>query len=156
MSSFENSAMDEVYEFTRCVRADGTAYGTSGKCRKGTEQAKTGVKEDPDYGKINTRYIATVDIEGYLKRGGEERIDALMKWTNKFAPTKFFVGWFKKAPIGEKGPSGVQKYQLWLAPEEDNKDWKPVRGLKKLPLSTTAKDIDKWLKAAPPGLLSFD
>jgi tRNA A-37 threonylcarbamoyl transferase component Bud32 len=26
-----------TYDFTRCVRADGTHYGTSGKCRKGIE-----------------------------------------------------------------------------------------------------------------------
>ena len=30
----------EFYDFTRCVRPDGTAYGTGGKCRKGSEQAK--------------------------------------------------------------------------------------------------------------------
>ena len=28
------------YDFTRCVRPDGTAYGTGGKCKKGTEEAK--------------------------------------------------------------------------------------------------------------------
>jgi len=27
----------ETYDFARCVRPDGSAYGTSGKCRKGTE-----------------------------------------------------------------------------------------------------------------------
>ena len=30
----------ETYDFTRCVRKDGTVYGTSGQCRKGTEQVK--------------------------------------------------------------------------------------------------------------------
>jgi hypothetical protein len=29
-----------TYDFTRCVRPDGSAYGTGGKCRKGTEGAK--------------------------------------------------------------------------------------------------------------------
>ncbi len=29
-----------VFDFTRCVRPDGTAYGTRGKCRKGTEEVK--------------------------------------------------------------------------------------------------------------------
>ena len=29
-----------IYDFTRCVRADGSVYGTGGKCRKGTEEAK--------------------------------------------------------------------------------------------------------------------
>lgn len=28
-----------AYDFTRCVRPDGSAYGTGGKCRKGTEQS---------------------------------------------------------------------------------------------------------------------
>jgi len=28
---------DETYDFTRCVRSDGSYYGTSGRCRKGTE-----------------------------------------------------------------------------------------------------------------------
>jgi hypothetical protein len=32
----------ETYDFTRCVRPDGSAYGTKGKCRKGSEQAKDG------------------------------------------------------------------------------------------------------------------
>jgi len=35
---------DLVFDFTRCVRSDGTYYGTKGKCRKGTE---TGAKEKP-------------------------------------------------------------------------------------------------------------
>jgi hypothetical protein len=30
----------ETYDFTRCVRPNGTAYGTKGKCRKGTEEEK--------------------------------------------------------------------------------------------------------------------
>ena len=30
----------DVYDFTRCVRADGSAYGTGGKCRQGSESAK--------------------------------------------------------------------------------------------------------------------
>ena len=31
---------DETFDFTRCVRPNGSAYGTRGKCRKGTEEAK--------------------------------------------------------------------------------------------------------------------
>jgi hypothetical protein len=27
----------DTYDFTRCIRQDGSAYGTRGKCRKGTE-----------------------------------------------------------------------------------------------------------------------
>ena len=37
----------DLYDFTRCVRPDGKAYGTRGKCRKGTETAKgTGTAKD--------------------------------------------------------------------------------------------------------------
>jgi len=34
-----------TYDFTRCVRKDGTVYGTAGQCRKGTEQVKEGGPE---------------------------------------------------------------------------------------------------------------
>jgi hypothetical protein len=37
--SFNEEAM-AVWDFVRCVRPDGTAYGTKGKCRQGTEEAK--------------------------------------------------------------------------------------------------------------------
>ena len=35
-----NFSEGDTYDFTRCVRPDGTAYASSGKCRKGTEEAK--------------------------------------------------------------------------------------------------------------------
>ena len=41
------SEKGEVYDFTRCVRPDGSSYGTSGKCRKGTE----GEKDSKDHKK---------------------------------------------------------------------------------------------------------
>jgi len=37
--NFSESGTDS-YDFTRCVRPNGTAYGTGGKCKKGTEEAK--------------------------------------------------------------------------------------------------------------------
>jgi hypothetical protein len=43
--SYEFSEEGETYDFARCVRPDGTAYGTSGKCRKGTEEAKAPSKD---------------------------------------------------------------------------------------------------------------
>jgi hypothetical protein len=33
-------AEGETYDFTRCVKPDGTVYGTAGQCRRGTEEAK--------------------------------------------------------------------------------------------------------------------
>ena len=34
---FDFSEGESTYDFTRCVRPDGSAYGTGGKCRQGTE-----------------------------------------------------------------------------------------------------------------------
>lgn len=42
-SEESTSQINKYYDFTRCVRPDGTAYGTAGKCRKGTEEAKAEV-----------------------------------------------------------------------------------------------------------------
>jgi hypothetical protein len=33
----EENFSEGLFDFTRCIRSDGSAYGTSGKCRKGTE-----------------------------------------------------------------------------------------------------------------------
>ena len=37
----------DPYDFTRCVRPNGTAYGTGGKCKKGAEEAKPGQATSP-------------------------------------------------------------------------------------------------------------
>jgi hypothetical protein len=69
---------DEFYDFTRCVRPNGTAYGTKGKCKKGTEQAKevksvqVGSKEGPKelYAKLMRQQQELVqkgDIDGAMK-----------------------------------------------------------------------------------------
>ena len=42
------------YDFTRCVRPDGSSYGTGGKCRKGTEQDKPETNDKPK-AKIETK-----------------------------------------------------------------------------------------------------
>lgn len=41
-----------VYDFTRCVRPDGTAYASSGKCRKGAEEAKATKEAVPKAPKV--------------------------------------------------------------------------------------------------------
>jgi hypothetical protein len=37
----QNFSEGESYDFTRCVKPDGSAYGTAGQCRKGIEVALT-------------------------------------------------------------------------------------------------------------------
>jgi hypothetical protein len=49
--AYEFSEGEETYDFTRCMRPDGTFYGTGGKCKKGSDAgakeptAKKGKKE---------------------------------------------------------------------------------------------------------------
>ena len=38
---YEFSEKEENYDFSRCVRPDGSAYGTGGTCRKGSQQEKS-------------------------------------------------------------------------------------------------------------------
>jgi hypothetical protein len=60
-----------VYEFTRCVRPDGTAYGTGGKCRKGTEaeitRLETGLFAIDDK---NGNRVGMIQAPGALIGGG--------------------------------------------------------------------------------------
>lgn len=35
--------MERSYDFTRCVRPNGTAYGTAGQCRSGVEEEKQAI-----------------------------------------------------------------------------------------------------------------
>jgi len=42
---YDFSEGEETYDFTRCMRPNGTYYGTRGKCKSGSE---AGVKEQPD------------------------------------------------------------------------------------------------------------
>jgi hypothetical protein len=54
-----NFSEEETYDFTRCVRPNGSAYGTGGRCRKGTQMAKIeAVKKtepaEPDVGKSSS------------------------------------------------------------------------------------------------------
>ncbi len=61
-----------TYDFTRCVRPDGSAYGTGGKCRKGAE----GAKEIEEKAKRAT---------GGAKKDGAKILDGLYKtWDKEF------------------------------------------------------------------------
>jgi hypothetical protein len=43
----EENFSEGLFDFTRCVRANGTAYGTKGKCKSGSEQAKEIQEKSP-------------------------------------------------------------------------------------------------------------
>lgn len=44
--------MSSSYDFSRCVRADGSAYGTRGKCRKGVQSELTDILKKPLVGRV--------------------------------------------------------------------------------------------------------
>jgi hypothetical protein len=43
--SYEKEDYAECYDFTTCLRNDGSRYGTAGKCRKGTQTEQAGKEE---------------------------------------------------------------------------------------------------------------
>ena len=51
-SMFSDFSEGESYDFTTCIRPDGSAYGTGGKCRKGTE-GKAKEKEAPKRSQVD-------------------------------------------------------------------------------------------------------
>jgi hypothetical protein len=55
----------DTYDFARCVRPDGSSYGTKGKCRKGTESA---AKAESGKGKGSlSRKASDVKAESLVK-----------------------------------------------------------------------------------------
>lgn len=68
LKSFTDSGF---YEFTRCMRPDGSSYGTAGKCRKGVEveitRLETGLFAIKD---SDGERVGTIQAPGALQGGG--------------------------------------------------------------------------------------
>lgn len=94
----------EAYlDFARCRREDGTHYGTSGKCRKGTETGaaeapqkkprkkaeKAGVSEEKRLGRLKT-FARTFNplLEEYGLGGHTKTVNSLLGDTEKFYKAK--------------------------------------------------------------------
>lgn len=94
-------AEGETYDFARCVRADGSHYGTSGTCRKGRE---TGDKE-PEAPKKTSKRAA---------EGGDSNRDArtdLVKAHSVFKAAKTKEEEARKALQKDKSPEAVQRHR---------------------------------------------
>lgn len=61
-----NFSEGDSYDFARCVRPDGSTYGTSGRCRKGTETAPASGKGDSGGRKV-TRNRLKAAVPGMLE-----------------------------------------------------------------------------------------
>jgi serine/threonine protein kinase len=69
----------ELWDFVRCMRPDGSVYGTSGRCRKGTETDSVDYEKwsplaEGNYGKVSinpegTRVVKTLHIGKDGKKG---------------------------------------------------------------------------------------
>jgi hypothetical protein len=68
---------ESVFDFTRCVRTDGTAYGTAGKCRKGTEEEKQNAPISKDRQMSMLTSMAKADLNGPEYEGFRKVIDKL-------------------------------------------------------------------------------
>ena len=62
-------AEGEVYDFTRCMRADGSFYGTSGRCRQGSP---AGPKEEVDSKKPGSRDISVSEHRKLMSHHREQ------------------------------------------------------------------------------------
>jgi len=76
-------AEGETYDFARCVRPDGSAYGTRGKCKKGKESAKEAAAKGGKSGETRSERLKRVrgEVENAARggAGSREEIDALKK-----------------------------------------------------------------------------
>ena len=114
-------AEGEVYDFTRCVRANGSFYGTSGRCRKGSP---AGPKEEEApkgrQGRSDVDHLATAaDKKSALdairneaaKRaaaGDEKGVDAAIKAYARLAKAQTKEG-------ASKGSSGINLAKVQAA-----------------------------------------
>jgi len=69
-----NRERPSLYDFTRCVRPDGSSYGTAGKCRKGTETNK--VDEEGRNSEKNFMRGKNVDFERVEREADKWRKEA--------------------------------------------------------------------------------
>jgi len=59
----------ENYDYTRCVRPDGTVYGSRGKCKKGVEQAKSTDEAAEEKKRDMEENDALTKLQGMLPKG---------------------------------------------------------------------------------------
>jgi hypothetical protein len=110
-------AENEVYDFARCVRPDGTAYGTKGKCRKGTEEAKEKVDKTAQ------------EKKGYKPRGRGEAKNLIQGELGKKRKNDVSIGFANKNEI-------ENAYEIKISIAESR--------LKGEELEKRKKELDQW------------
>jgi len=124
-----NFSEDNLYDFTRCVRPNGSAYGTGGKCRQGSESAK----EPKPSGKTRPKAAIEADMRkltssGAMQQRGLAGVKAraehasLKAELNKSAQTKEEAS--KRSQVDlvtpqKQGQADVDRMKKYLKDESD-------------------------------------
>jgi hypothetical protein len=138
----------QVYDFTRCVRPDGSAYGTPGKCKRGTEQAKLpdesqnkqegeeDLKKMSDeawerHSKLSRAYSRLI-VEGKMEEAKKMQPDVKVAWdefdriTKKIEEKERPPKEEKKLPLKEK-TSGFDSDKVVSAAAERQKSYNALQ-----------------------------
>jgi hypothetical protein len=116
-------AEGDSYDFTRCIRPDGSSYGTSGKCRKGTEGGPAEKKETAQR-KPKEAAAAKKSTSGGARDGHAARVTKLKAEHDKLLAAHKAAKEELKAHRGRDLRARVKRHQLANAAQtlEDKKD----------------------------------
>jgi len=133
---------DETFDFTRCVRPDGTAYGTRGRCKKGSEQAKQVVAPAPRKPRAAKPAAAKRGAAGYNSASDKERADELDKYIKKGSAGK------PQAATGRQAEVNARLKQI----ENEQKAKKTgSKGYEAASDKERADELDKYIKKGSAG-----
>jgi len=122
--SFSEFEEDE-YDFTRCMRPDGSFYGTRGKCRKGSEAGpadragtgEKGAREAAAQAKkrgVKGGGLRTARAEGRKAALASSRAEAGKKISEKNARTRLFIEELKGVKDNLKGASSEERQRIMI------------------------------------------
>jgi len=132
----EENFSEGLFDFTRCIRSDGSAYGTRGKCRKGTEG-------DPLARDKNTARE--------MRKGLAERVKSYMKKANETTDSGA-----KEFYKGEARAAAKKLKTLGRADKKRQNRPEIVAGLKKKLAEAKGKEEPSARKTSEKGSLAPD
>lgn len=118
-----------VYDFTRCLRSDGTVYGTSGKCRKGTETG--GEQKEGKKSKVKLSSEQQKAYDSAKKEGGDSGFsDEMLEEVAKKYP---HVLGMAQAAVDDYNSQLASNLKEWKSDSERSQfsDYKSTKAIKK-------------------------
>ena len=130
-----------TYDFTRCVRPDGSAYGTGGKCRKGTEGAKEEVKKNPKKTAGNKKSDDDILSKVDLPVSGSELGDAMLEHAlTGLGSATLMENGIKDSINDSFEEAGIKRPKSMRDDEEFVQKWLENKAMKEMP-SDWAKNV---------------